>query len=159
MKKGIFCHSDFTWNQCWSFWSPKNCHFWLFEQFWILNFSEFLTFSSVKFPKTQNLNPSKLLKQQIVTLWYQQKLISPENIVAGKLLNFHTVECPQSKFPIRLPRSVSNNLHEVSCKHTYWNHTWYINLARPSIATPSYHISSLAVYNIIRDLKRSQWKN
>ena len=23
----FFCHSDFTWNHFWSFWSPKNCHF------------------------------------------------------------------------------------------------------------------------------------
>ena len=33
-------------------------------------------------------------------------LISRKIMVAGKLLNFHSVKYPQSKFPIRLPRSV-----------------------------------------------------
>ena len=38
----FFWHPDFTWNQFWSFWSPKNCHFvhlrnpefWIFGNFW-----------------------------------------------------------------------------------------------------------------------------
>ena len=45
---GFFCHSDFTWNLFWSFWSPKNCHFdhLSMSEFWI--FGNFLTFSSAR---------------------------------------------------------------------------------------------------------------
>ena len=42
---GCFCVSDFTWNQFWSFSSPKNWHFDHISR------SEFWIFSSVKFPK------------------------------------------------------------------------------------------------------------
>jgi len=39
----LHCHTDFTWNQFWSFWSPKNCHldhfssseFLIFDNFWL----------------------------------------------------------------------------------------------------------------------------
>ena len=41
-----------------------------------------------------------------MTLWNQPKLISRKIKVAGKMLIFHSVEYPQSKFPIRQPRSV-----------------------------------------------------
>ena len=37
-------------------------------------------------------------------------MISCKIRVAGKLLNFPTVEYPQSKFPIKLPRTVANLL-------------------------------------------------
>ena len=43
-------------------------------------------------------------------------MISRKIRVAEKLLNFHPVEYPQSKFPIRLPRSV---LKIVSKKTVY----------------------------------------
>ena len=36
----IFCHSDFTWNQFWSFWSPKNCHFNHFSKYEFLFFGK-----------------------------------------------------------------------------------------------------------------------
>ena len=103
----FFCHSDLTWNQLWSFWSPQKLPFWPYEQLWILNFRMLLTISSVKFQKkNQNSNSPKWLKWQFWTFWNQPKLISCNIGVAGKLLNFHTVEYPQSKFPIRLPISV-----------------------------------------------------
>ena len=40
--------------------------FWPFGQLWILKFWEFLTFSSVKFPKNQNSKPPKWLKWQFL---------------------------------------------------------------------------------------------
>ena len=47
-----------------------------------------------------------MLKWLFFTLWHQPKLISCKIKVAGKWLIFHTVEYQQSKFPIKLPRSV-----------------------------------------------------
>ena len=44
----FFYHSDFTWNQCWSFEAPQNCHFDHLSSS-EFDFWEFLTFSSVKF--------------------------------------------------------------------------------------------------------------
>ena len=46
-----------------------------FEQLWILNFWEFLSFSSMKFPKNQNSNPPKLLKWIFLISWSHPKLI------------------------------------------------------------------------------------
>ena len=83
---GFFWHSDCMWNQLQSFWSP--------------------ILTTCAAPKNQNSKPSKLLKRQFLTFWNQSKLISHKIRVAGKLLNFQTVEYPQSKFPIWLPFSV-----------------------------------------------------
>ena len=55
---GFHCHSGFTWNQFWSYWSPKKLSL---HQFSSLEFLFFVTFSSVKFPKNQNSKPSKWL--------------------------------------------------------------------------------------------------
>ena len=46
------------------------------------------------FSKHQNSNPPKLLKRQFLTFRNQLKLISRKIRLAGKLLNFHTVEYP-----------------------------------------------------------------
>ena len=62
---------------------PQKLLFRPFEQLSILNFWELLTFSSVKFLKTQHSSPPWLVKQQILTLWNQPKLISPKFRVAG----------------------------------------------------------------------------
>ena len=37
MYSEFFCHSDFMWNQFWSFWSPKNCNldYLICSEFWI----------------------------------------------------------------------------------------------------------------------------
>ena len=110
---GFFCHLDFTWNQFWSFWSSKNCCFnhLRSSEFWF--FWELLIFPGVKCPKSQNSNSSKLVKPQFLTLWNQPKLISRKIRVAEKLPNFHTLESPQSKFPIRLPRSVLVSIYNL----------------------------------------------
>ena len=47
-----------------------------------------------------------MLQQQLLTFWNQPNFISRKIRVAGKMLYFHTMENPQSKTPIRLPRSV-----------------------------------------------------
>jgi len=93
---------DFTWNQFWSFWSPKNNHFdhlsssefWIFGYFWHLQVCYFQTKTKFK--------ASKIVKWQFLALWNQPKLISRKIRVAGKFVNFNTVEYIQSKFPIRL---------------------------------------------------------
>ena len=102
---GLFCHSDFTRNQFWSIWSHQKCHsHHLSSSEW-----ELLTFSKVNFFQKSKFKASKLLKWQCLTFWNQPKLISHKIRVAGKWLNFLTVEYPKSKFPIRLPRSVLIN--------------------------------------------------
>ena len=63
---------------------PQKLSFWLFQQVWILNFCNFLTFQSKKFSKKSKLEAPKKLKRQFL------KLISPEIRVTEKLLNFHT---------------------------------------------------------------------
>ena len=76
---------------------------------WVaMNFElwQFLTFSSVKFFWKSKFNIFKTVKTAFLTFWNQLKLISRKIIMAGKLLNFHCMEYPQSKSPIRLPRSV-----------------------------------------------------
>ena len=87
---GSICQSNLTWNQFWSFWCPKNCHFdhlsnsefWIFGNFWHIQVSN---------SKNQDSKPTELLKRQILTFWNQQKLISRKIRVHGKLLNFCTV--------------------------------------------------------------------
>ena len=103
---GFFYTSDFTWNQFWSFWNPKKCYFdhLSSSKFWI--FANFWHFQVWNFCKIQNSMLSRLLKQQYLLFWNQQKLFSHKIRGAGKLLSFHTVEYLQSKFPIRLSRSV-----------------------------------------------------
>ena len=72
----FLCHSDFTWNQFWSFWSIKNCHFdhLISSEFW--TFGDFWQFLVWNFSTNQNSKPSKLLNQQILTFWNPPKLIS-----------------------------------------------------------------------------------
>ena len=77
---------------------PLNLPFWPFVDLWILNFWIFLTFSKFK--------ATKIVKWQLLTFWNQPKWISCKIRVAGTLLKFLTVKNPQSKFPIRLLRSV-----------------------------------------------------
>ena len=86
---GFICHSDLTWNQCWSFWSHKNCHFdhlsssevYIFGNFWL-----FQVWNS----KNQSSKPSKLLKWQILTFWNQPEFISLllKNPCGWKIANF-----------------------------------------------------------------------
>ena len=47
-----------------------------------------------------------MIKMAVFVFLNHSKLISRKIRSAGKLLNFHTMEYPQSKFPIRLHRSV-----------------------------------------------------
>ena len=90
----FFCHSDFTWNQFWSFWSPKNYHcdhlsgseFWTFGHFW-----HFQAWNSpkIKIQSLQNCYDS-FWPSELSQNWFH--IVR----VARKLLNF----------PIRLLRSV-----------------------------------------------------
>ena len=102
----FFCHSDFTWNQLWSLWSSKTC---LFDQSKALN-SEFLNSFDIfkrEIPKKLKFKASIVVKWQFFNLseisrnWFYVK-----SEWQKKLLNFHTVEYPKSKFPIRVLRSV-----------------------------------------------------
>ena len=57
----LFYRSDFMSNLCWSFWSPKNCHFdhLSSSEFWI--FGNFWHFQVWNFSKNKYSKPSKLL--------------------------------------------------------------------------------------------------
>ena len=69
----------------------------------------------MKFPINLTTKPQKLFKWQFLTFWNQQKLISHKiRVVAWKIANFHIVEYPKSKFPIRLLRSV-HIIHKYCC--------------------------------------------
>ena len=90
---GFFCYSDFTWNHFGSF-----CFYFQklpiepFQQ--LLNFREFLTFSSAKFPEHQNSEARasrNVIKWQFLTFWSPTKLISRKIRVGGKLLIWYTV--------------------------------------------------------------------
>ena len=52
----------------------------------------------------------------------QPKLISHKITVARILLNFHTVEHPQTKFPIKLPRSVFVELLQFELANFHLGH-------------------------------------
>ena len=84
--------------------SSEYCIFGNFSLFQMWNF----------FPKKKKKNQvssiklTELLKIQFLTFWNQPKLISRKTWVPGKLLDFHTVRNPQSKFSIRLYWSVLN---------------------------------------------------
>ena len=78
--------------------------FWYYP--WISNFWNIWNFQLSNFSTNQSSKPLKLLKRQFLTFWNQPKLISRKIRVAGKLLNFHNVEYPQPKVPIRLPGHV-----------------------------------------------------
>ena len=71
--QGLFLPLWFTWNQFWTIWRHINCQFdhFIRSQFW--SFWNFLTFSSLKYPKNQNSKPPKLLYQQFLTFWNQPK--------------------------------------------------------------------------------------
>ena len=115
--------------------APKKLPLWPYDQVWFLNFWIFLTFLSVKFPISQNSKPPKLLKWQFLALWIQPKLISRQISMAGKLLNFvEYPQSPQSKFPIRLPRSVreinfdeskTSDYPRVKLSNQSWFHVKY----------------------------------
>ena len=111
---GFFCHLDFAWNQFWSFWNPRSCHFdhLSTSEFWILE--DFWHFLVWYFSKNQNWKPSKFLKWQFLTFSNQLKLISRTIRLAGKLLNFYTLEHPQSKFLKRQFLTFSNQPKLIS---------------------------------------------
>ena len=70
----FLCLSGFTWNQWWSFWTPKNCYF---DQLSSSEFSAFgYIFKCEIFQNNQNSKPSELLKLQFLIVWNQPKLIS-----------------------------------------------------------------------------------
>ena len=85
---------------------PLNCHFDHLSccEFCILG--NFWHFHVWNVSKNQESKLQKLLKRQFLTFWNHPKLISRKIRVAEKLLNFHNVEYPQPKVPIRMPRSV-----------------------------------------------------
>ena len=83
-----------------------------------------MTFLKVKFPKNQNSNPPKLLKWKFLTLWRQSKLISHKIRKPWKWLNFQVAQYPQSKFPIRLVRSVQKWLKSRLDNLFFWQHWW-----------------------------------
>ena len=73
-----------------------------FLDFWI-----FFTFSSFKFPKDpiqslQNCFTASYWPSEVSQNWFHAKSKGQEKIY----LSFRSLEYPQSKFPIRLPRSV-----------------------------------------------------
>ena len=136
-KFTFFCHSDFTWNQLLSFWSLKNCYF---EKLWTLILWDFWHFQEWNFFKNLNLKLPKWLKWQSFTLRNKPKLISCKIRVTGKLLYFHTtVEYPQSKLSIRLPRSVQyGNLCEKRFHHLReiceWEYSLFIEILGEKLA-------------------------
>ena len=153
---GFYCHLiDFTWKQLWSYRSPKNCHFDHLSsyEFWILeNFSHFQEWN---FFKNQNSKPSKLLKQHYSTFWNQTKLISCKIRVAAKLLNFHTVKYPQSKYPIRLPRSVLSINVPADCYDIYILYLFKIS-SRTVLSILLRRVSYFMVHRTLT--KTASWK-
>ena len=66
-KQVFFFHSDFTWNQFWSFCSSKNCHFYhmMSSEFWIFGcFSRFQVwiFQKIKIDEMTVVDPLKSAK-------------------------------------------------------------------------------------------------
>ena len=59
---GFFCHSDFTWNRFWSFWSPKNCHLDHFCSSEFLIFGYFWHFLKVWNSQKITIQASKILR-------------------------------------------------------------------------------------------------
>ena len=96
---------------------PQKLPFCPYVQLWILDVWIYLTFSSVTFWENLNSKPPKYFKWHFLTLWTQPKLISRKIRVAGKLLTFHAVEYPQSKFLIKRPRSVADLLSTLFSPH------------------------------------------
>ena len=87
----------------------SSSEFWIFGHYW-----HSLVWIS---PKMKNSKPPKWSKLQFLTFRSQSKLISRKMEFAGKLLNFHTVEFPHSKFLrliIILTYATSTNLSVTS---------------------------------------------
>ena len=80
-------------------------------------------------------------------------MISRKIRVDGKLLKSHTMEFSQSKFPIRLPRSV---LHSFSIQNHAWN-LWLIYVHEYFSWNWSKYIIS-KVENIIRGIQIDVWR-
>ena len=99
---GFFCHSDFTCNQVWSFWSPKNYHFTHLRSSEFQIFGNFWHFQVWNYYINQNSMPPKLLKQQFLTFWNEQKLISRKIRTAAQLLNFQVCRVLWMKMQIKL---------------------------------------------------------
>ena len=119
---GLFCHSDFTWNRFWSFWSTKIYHFDHLSSFEFWIFGNFWHFQVWNVSKNQKFKVFKIVRRQFLTLWNRPKLISRKIIVIGNLLNFHTVEYLQLKFSIMLPRSGVINFtvfRNQNCLHVF----------------------------------------
>jgi len=71
----FYCHSDFTWNQFWSFWSHKNCHhFDHFKKLLILTFLEIFDIF-----KCEVLKESKFKAYKIVKMAFFDLLKSAKN--------------------------------------------------------------------------------
>ena len=94
---------------------PQKLPFWLLSssEFWIFYFFRCEIFLKIK------IQCLKIVYTAVFAFWNQPKLILCKIRVAGKLLNFHTVEYPQSKFPIRLLWSV--HTVEISNFSVKWN--------------------------------------
>ena len=89
----------------------KNCHFdhlsrsefCIFGNFWHF---KCVIFTKIKFQSLWNSKNGSFLSSEISQNWFHAK----SEWYLGKLLNFHIVEYPKSKIPIRLPRSVFGNI-------------------------------------------------
>ena len=87
---GCFCHSDFAWNQFWSFWSPRdyNCVLTI----WAALNCEFLgtlTFSSVKFFQISKFKAFKVVKTAVLNHQNLPELISRKiRVVSRKIAKF-----------------------------------------------------------------------
>ena len=92
---GFFCHSDFTWNQFWSFWSPPKIAVLTISTGLNLNFWELLTLFSANFFQKSKFKAS--VEMATLPFWNHLKLISRKIRVARNLLNFYAVEYPKSK--------------------------------------------------------------
>ena len=102
----FLCHSDFTWNQFWSFWPFELLwifNFWDFWHFQVLNFS---TNKNAKLPKNDSFWPCEISQN-----WFHVKSEWQE-----KLLNFHTVLL---KYEIGVRLSISVHFPHI-CR-TLWS--------------------------------------
>ena len=152
---GFFRHSDFTWNQFWSLWSPKNAILTIRAA---LNFSFLGIFQCEIFPKIKIQTQQKLLKWQFFNFWNQLQFISGIIIiVVGQLLNFHTLEYPHSKIRIRLPRSVPKwKIISISFWHFYQMYNWKWNSVLPSVRYRALLLSNSMEDGPQRPLSRPQ---
>ena len=84
---GFFCNLDFTWNQFWSFWSSKNCHFYHFSSSEVSDFG-FFTLSNVWISQKSKFRASKMATSAVF-----EPLKFP-NSIFQTILNFQHFSSP-----------------------------------------------------------------